>query len=97
MAVLEDSTILTMLQNKAFTDAIPCLFNKYEIFRPGGAGCSTCARKRQEKQRTEMAKIKSCLAALAPDKKTKLKQLLNTKKVRIVYVNPTGQVVQLTF
>lgn len=96
LTIIEDSTILTMLQDKQFSDAIPCLFNKYEIFR-NTSGCGSCARKRQEKQRSEMAKIKSCLAALSADKKTKLKQLLGTKKVRVVFANPTGQIVQLTF
>jgi hypothetical protein len=96
LAVIEDSTILTMLQDRRFSDTIPCLLNKAEIFR-NNSGCGSCARKRQEKQRSEMAKIKSCLAALSPDKKTALKQLLNAKKIRVVFVNPSGQVVQLTF
>jgi hypothetical protein len=96
LAVIEDSTILTMLQDRRFSDAIPCLFNKSEVFRTH-TGCGSCARKRQEKQRSEMAKIKSCLAALSPEKKTALKQLLGAKKIRVVFVNPTGQVVQLTF
>lgn len=96
LVIIEDSTVLTMLQDRRFSDAIPCLFNKAETFRTT-TGCGSCARKRQEKQRSEMAKIKSCLAALSPDKKTALKQLLGAKKVRVVFVNPTGQVVQLTF
>lgn len=96
LVVIEDSTIMTLLQDRRFTDAIPCLFNKLEIFRHN-TGCGSCARKRQEKQRSEMAKIKSCLAALSPDKKTTLKQLLGAKKVRVLFVNPAGQVVQLTF
>jgi hypothetical protein len=97
LAIIEDSTILTMLRDPRFTEAIPCLANKLALFKQAAGGCGTCAQKRKEKQRTEMAKIKSCLAALAPDKKVALKQLLDAKKVRVTYVNAAGTVVQLTF
>ena len=44
-----------------------------------------------------MAQIKSCLAGMSSEKKTQLKSLLDAKKVRVIYVNAGGQVVQLTF
>ena len=97
MVTIEDSTVLTMLQDARFTSEIPCLFNKLEVFRNGPGSCGACARKRQQKQRTEMAAIKACLAALAPDKKQALKNLLGAKKVRVVFAQPSGEVVQLTF
>lgn len=97
LVVIEDSTILTMLNDARFTSEIPCLQNKVEIFRQGNTPCGECARKRQARQRQEMAALKACLANLSAEKKTALKQLLNAKKVRVVYANPEGDVVQLTF
>lgn len=96
LAIIEDSTILTMVRDARFAE-IPCLANKAEIFQAKGSSCGACARKRQQRQRQEMAKIKSCLAALAPDKKAMLKQLLDAKKVRVVYARADGEIVQLTF
>ena len=97
MVTVEDSTIMMMLRDARYAQTIPCLFNKAELFREGNVHCGACARKRQERQRTEMAKIKSCLAALSADKKRELKQLLNADKIRVTYVNASGQIVQLTF
>lgn len=97
LVTIEDSTILTMLNDKAFSQAIPCLFNKVHLFSGGGGGCGACRRKREQRMRDEMAKIKSCLAALDSDKKLQLKQLLGAKKVRVVFARPGGEVVQLTF
>lgn len=97
LVVIEDSTILTMLADQKFASVIPCFFNKQEVFRNGPVSCGACARKRQQRQRTEMAKIKSCLAAMTADKKVLLKQLLDAKKVRVTFVKPGGEIVQLTF
>lgn len=97
LVTIEDGTIMSMLTDVKFTSAIPCLYNKLEIFRQGVTGCGACARKRQQRQRTEMAKIKSCLAALSSEKKAELKNLLGAAKLRVTYVNASGQVVALTF
>ncbi len=97
LVIIEDSTILSMLNDVKYTSTIPCLYNKLEIFRQGTTGCGACARKRQDRQRTEMAKIKTCLAALSNEKKAELKALLGASKLRVTYVNASGQVVALTF
>lgn len=97
IVVIEDSTILSMLANKTLTETIPCLFNKKNIFTSGGGGCGSCARKKQIKQREELAKIKTCLAALSPDKKAELKKHFGAEQLRVVYVNNAGQTVQMTF
>jgi hypothetical protein len=96
-AIIEDSTIYSMLQDSKFADVIPCFMNKRDLFNTARSGCGTCAKKRQEKQRSEMAKIKSCLAGMSSEKKAEFKKLLDAEKVRIIYVNSGGQVVQLTF
>lgn len=97
LTVLEDSTIISMLNDARFSETIPCFFNKRDLFKTGNSGCGSCARKKLERQRGAMAQIKSCLAGMSAEKKAEFKQLLNTAKVRIVYGNATGSVVQLTF
>ena len=97
LVVIEDSTVLMMARDARYTNAIPCLANKGDVFKPISGGCGACARKRQQKQRQAMATVKSCLAALSPEKKLELKQLLGAKKVRVVYSRAGGEIVQLTF
>jgi hypothetical protein len=98
LVVIEDSTIFSMLHDAKFAD-IPCFVNKRDIFIQSrdSSGCGSCANKRQARQRSEMAKIKSCLAGMSSQKKAEFKKLVDAEKVRIVYVNASNQVVQLTF
>lgn len=97
LVVLEDSTILTMVNDQKFAQAIPCLFNKAVVFKDPGTRCGACRRKHEQRARDEMARIKSCLGSLDPSKKNELKQLLGAAKVRVVFTRPGGEVVQLTF
>jgi hypothetical protein len=95
--VVEDGTILSLLNNQAAVQAIPCLANKKNLFGGGGGGCGSCARKRAAKQREEMAKIKACLVALSGEKQAQLKQILNAQQIKIVYTNSAGQTLSTTF
>lgn len=97
LVVLEDSTIVSLLTDPAYSETIPCFFNKSDLFKTKSGGCGACARKKQERQRAAMAQIKACLAGMSVEKKNELKQLLNANKVRVVYSNANGSVVQLTF
>jgi hypothetical protein len=97
LAVIDDSVIMTLINDTSFAMTIPCLAGKKEIFQAAKTACGTCKRKRQQKQREAMAKIKTCIANLSADLKLAIKKKLNAEKVRIVYTNLAGQVVQLTF
>lgn len=97
LVVIEDSAILSMLNDVKFTSEIPCLQNKIEIFKAGPTPCGSCAQKRKARQREAMAALKACLSNLSADKKAVLKKLLDAKKVRIVFARPDGEIVQLTF
>ena len=97
MVVLEYSTRISLLNDPAYAESIPCFYNKRDVLKSSGGGCSACAQKKQEKRRNAMAQIKSCLSGMSSEKKTQLKSLLDAKTVRVIYVNSGGQVVQLTF
>lgn len=97
IVVIEDSTIASLIMNQKIADSIPCLTNKRGLLGNAGNGCGSCARKRQQKVREEYAKIKSCLAALSPEKKAELKKHLNAEQIRVVFANNAGKTVQMTF
>lgn len=97
MVVLEDSTIISLINDPTYAESIPCFYNKQDVLKLPGGGCSACAQKKQERRRNAMAQIKSCLAGMSTEKKTQLKTMLDAKQVRVIYVNAGGQVVQLTF
>lgn len=97
MAVIEDATIARMVSESQFA-VIPCLANKKDILLSGGGGgCGSCAKARAERQKQALSEIKSCLAAMGPEDRIKLKQLLNAEQVRIVSVSHAGQVLTTTY
>lgn len=95
--IIEDSTILSMVNNEKFTAEFPCLQNQATILAPANTGCGACARRRQEAQRQALATIKTCLGGLDSAGQQKLKELLNTQQVKIVFISATGQVSSITF
>lgn len=96
LVVLDDGAIVRLTYDGRISGQIPCLMNKRDLFRIGGT-CGACARKKQEKQLHELAKIKRCLASMSDDKKQELKKYLDADKVRIFYANAENKIVQLTF
>ena len=97
IVVIEDGTIASLIMNSTIANSIPCLTNKKGLLGNASNGCGSCARKRQQKVREEYAKIKSCLAAMSPDKKEELKKHLNAERIRVVFTNNGGQTAQITF
>lgn len=98
VAVIEDGTIMRMVTDKTLAAEIPCLTGKASVFRVvGSGGCSPCAQKRATQKRTELNKIKTCLAGLSPEKRNVLKLWLGVDNARVIYVNNAGQVVQVNF
>lgn len=97
LAVIDDSTILALIADTAFAKDIPCFHNKKDLLDNGGGGCGACARKRAAKKREAFVRIKTCLAALSPEKKQLLKQKLDAQQLRVVYAAPGGKTASVTF
>jgi hypothetical protein len=95
--VIEDATIVSMVADEKFTAEIPCLQNQAEALKTVNTGCGACARRRQEAQRQAFSNIKTCLAGMDVAHKAKLKELLDTQQVKLVFVSATGQVSSITF
>jgi hypothetical protein len=97
LVVIDDGLIFSMLNDPAFNTTIPCLFGKREIFKNATGGCSSCAKKKQDNRRQEMMRIKACLAGLSDEKRKQLKQLFNAERVRVMYSDAAGQIIQVNF
>lgn len=96
LLVITDSTIQAMLDDPRFLELVPCLSGISTEFKTAKKNCNSCARKLQTLVRTTMNSAKNCLTALPRASQSKLKQLLNASKVRLVkYKN--GQKVVITF
>lgn len=97
MVVIEDSTIVSMVNDSRFNQTIPCLINQSGSVIPAPTGCGSCARKRAEASRQAIRRVKECIAGMSTEKKTELKQLLNAQKLKVVFATSTGQVSIVTF
>lgn len=94
---IEDSTILSMVNDARFAAEIPCLQNQTTNLPTTATGCGACARRRQEAQKQALSSIKTCLAGLSGEKQQKLKELLDTQQIKVVFVSATGQISTITF
>jgi hypothetical protein len=98
VAVIEDATVLRMINDDTLSAAIPCLYAKKTLFKNiGNGGCGTCSRKRAANRRTDVNQIKICLAGLSQEKRNTLKNWLGAETARVMYTNTAGQVVQVNF
>jgi len=98
LVIIEDGTILRMINDAQLSASIPCLYGKRNAFKTtGGGGCGSCARKRASTQRIALNQIKTCLGGLSLEKRQLLKNWLGAEDARVVYTNNAGQVVQINF
>jgi hypothetical protein len=95
--VIEDSTIVSMVNDERFNKTIPCLMNQAGSVIPAPTGCGSCARKRAEAARQAIGRVKACIVDMSVDKKNELKQLLNAQKIKLVFATATGQISTVTF
>jgi hypothetical protein len=96
VVVIEDSTIARMVSEPEF-GVIPCIAGKRDVVLPARTGCGSCAKAQAEKQKQALRDIKTCLATLSPEDRTKLKQLLSADQIKIVSISNTGQALTVTY
>lgn len=96
LIVIESGLIAGMAGNPKFVKEFQFLGAIAKV-KPKKKGCGTCARAAGETAALYAA-AKRTIAGLDSDKKRKLKEMLNTEKARVTYVNPgSKKVVELTF
>ncbi len=95
LVVIENNTIDALITNPAFKQEFPYLAAMIKP-RTTKPGCGRC-RKKQRATMAEYREFKSSLAAMTPEDKTRLKQFLSCKQVRVIHVNSANRVVERIF
>jgi hypothetical protein len=96
LLIVDEALIQQLAADQRFAAAFPFLRSMQQIRQKPRTGCRRC-RGSNIQVATTFNAIKSTLAHMGGDKKNLLKQMLNARKVRIVYLQPNGGVVSLTF
>lgn len=97
MVVIEEGTLTTMALNPSIAKEFPLLAPIAKLARGGrGGGCGTCGRANQDRAKT-FQQVKLALAGMDSTKKRKLKDLMNTQSMRLLYRDHAGKAQQLTF
>ena len=90
LVIIEDSTLASMAANDAFVKEFP--FLQALRVAPKRTGCGSCAR---NSTAGLFAAAKKSVAGLDSERKRKLKEMLNTKELRVTYRTGEGKVVTL--
>jgi hypothetical protein len=90
LVIIEDSTLASMAANDSFVKEFP--FLQALRVAPKRTGCGSCAR---NSTAGLFGSAKKAVAGLDSEKKRKLKELLNTKELRVTYRTGDGRIVTL--
>jgi hypothetical protein len=94
LVTIQDNTLQGMAQDPRFVAALPFLGGLKNAKK--GSNCSKCGS--SNKYKTEVFQsAKRAIATLGAERKNKLKELLDTDRVRLVYRSHQGKFVELTF
>lgn len=83
---IDEGVIISMAYSKAFLQEFPFLQNiRSSLKRIGGrGGCGSCGRSAGERSRI-LSGAKQTLATMDSSKKRRLRELLHTKTVKLIY------------
>jgi hypothetical protein len=95
LVVIEDSIITSILSNPRILAAIPALKTAADIKNPGSPRCTPCARKARARA-ANYSQVKTTISNLRGEALAKLKQELNADKLRVLFKNTAGKLVQIT-
>lgn len=96
LVVIENAT-LDALASRGDLD-IPCLAAfraRVSGLKPESCRCRRSVAARERNQ--AYTEARRCLAALDPESRVRLKAALDARQVRLIYAQPTGKGMQLTF
>ena len=95
LVIIEDSVITSLLSNPKLLSDIPSLKSAGAVKNAGSPGCTPCQRKARAKS-FNYAHVKRVIANLRGDLLQRLKKELNTDKIRVIFQNEAGKLVQIT-
>lgn len=97
LIVLEDSVIKRLMSNPTAANEFPFLrtLAKQQGTAPAKPRCGSCSSKQRTVQ--DYSAVRQAVARLSDDQKSRLKQLLDTEKIRVLYRDSARRLVKLTF
>jgi hypothetical protein len=92
---LQDSLIEQLSRDEKYLREFPFLRGTTPTMKRGCRSCGggQAARNRQQ----TYAAIKQAIAGLSGDRKRKMKEMLQTKQLRVIYRTGAGKIIELTF
>ena len=94
---IDDNVLTSLGNNNVFLRDFPFL-RLVRSANKGKSGCGGCGSGASNKKRAEVYQaVKRNISQLSAGKKNRLKELLKTKQIRVVYRNAGGKTIQLTF
>jgi len=95
LIVLENGVLESMAHSKEFLNAFPVLKKilAEKVESQGCGGCGSAAASRADTYQT----VKQTLAGLATRQKSRLKEMLDTDKVQIIYRGSSGKAIKNVF
>lgn len=101
LITIDDSMAVSLMTNVQVTQAIPAIKIAADRAKSKGAvpvrgGCKPCQAKARNVA-VDLMHIKKAAAQLSNQDRIKLKELLNTDKIRLIYRNDSNKLVQLTY
>lgn len=84
LVVLEDGVLTSMAHSEAFLKEFPFI-KTLQGTKPKKSGCGGCNAAMNARKADEFSRVKAAFASMGDDRKRVLKQMLNTRKIRIIY------------
>lgn len=98
LLVLEDAVLARLARSPQALSEFPFLGTlavAQQAVAPTKRGC--CGKKNRTTTVSSYAAVRAAIGALPVERKSRLKQLLSAKKVRVRFTNTANQAVALTF
>jgi hypothetical protein len=86
--VLEERVLIGLTNNPTIVREFPFITALKPLIRR--AGCGRCGNNNRQKA-TSVQPVKQAIANLSPDRKLRLKTILNVEKVKMYYIRPVDQ------
>lgn len=86
LVVIEDSMVLSMAQNQQYLGEFPFLQGLAQAAVRRGRGCGRCGSANKERAQVLNA-AKAAIAGMSPEKKKRMMKLLNTEKMRVIFMS----------
>ena len=95
LLILEEAVILNLAGNPNFVQEFPFLNGVIASAAAKSGGCNRCGRPAAQRINA-LNGVKQAFLTMSPEKKQRLKQLLNSEKVRVRLLSG-GKVLEYTF